>query len=90
MHTGLPNTHLGQSLTACLATTLSTLDHGCGVEHHIFYTHKDDEEGAYVIEDLGSTNGTFVNDVKVRGRQTLTEHDTIRFGTGRWVGLRAR
>eukprot|EP00037_Helgoeca_nana_P026259 m.295457 g.295457 ORF g.295457 m.295457 type:complete len:954 (+) comp27177_c0_seq1:59-2920(+) len=37
----------------------------------------------YVIEDLDSVNGTFVNDVKVRGRHQLAQHDTIRFGTGK-------
>ena len=32
------------------------------------------------VEDQGSSNGTFVNDVEVRGRQVLNDHDRIAFG----------
>jgi FHA domain len=35
---------------------------------------------AYVIQDLGSTNGTFVNGVRVTGTQVLNPGDTISFG----------
>ncbi len=36
--------------------------------------------GTYVVEDLGSTGGTFVNEVRVRGPQTLRHGDVIRIG----------
>src|SRR4051812_40037007 len=36
--------------------------------------------GGYVIEDLGSTNGTFVNDVRISGPTPLKSGDTIRIG----------
>jgi hypothetical protein len=41
------------------------------------------ENGVYVIEDLNSTNGTFVNgnDVKGKGKQPLKDGDELRFGT---------
>ena len=35
----------------------------------------------FEIEDLGSSNGTFVNDVKVTGRTLLKDGDMIRLGT---------
>lgn len=34
----------------------------------------------FVIEDLGSGNGTFVNGQKVEGKQTLRPNDRIKFG----------
>lgn len=37
------------------------------------------------IEDLGSTNGTFVNGERVRGSQRLAEGDSIAFGPLRFV-----
>lgn len=36
-------------------------------------------EVAYILEDLGSTNGTFINDVKVQ-KQRLRHNDTLRIG----------
>ncbi len=39
-----------------------------------------DEEGAVVVEDLASTNGTFVNDQRVQ-RAELRDGDKIRVGT---------
>jgi hypothetical protein len=35
---------------------------------------------AYVIQDLGSTNGTFVNGQRVTGTQVLNPGDTVSFG----------
>jgi len=35
---------------------------------------------AYVIQDLGSTNGTFVNSQRVSGAQVLNAGDTVSFG----------
>ena len=40
------------------------------------------------IEDLGSTNGTFVNDERIEGTRALSDGDTVRFGNTVWV-LRA-
>ncbi len=34
----------------------------------------------FVLRDLGSTNGTYVNGARIQGDQTLTPNDTIRFG----------
>jgi hypothetical protein len=36
------------------------------------------------IEDLGSTNGTFVNDQRIEGLQALSDGDTVRFGNTVW------
>src|ERR1700722_19665500 len=36
--------------------------------------------GSYVVEDLGSTNGTFVNGTRISGPQTLKPGDTIELG----------
>ncbi len=38
-----------------------------------------DGENAY-LEDLGSTHGTFVNDIRVTGRHPLSHNDRIRLG----------
>jgi pSer/pThr/pTyr-binding forkhead associated (FHA) protein len=37
---------------------------------------------AYVIQDLGSTNGTFVNGTRISGMQVLNLGDTVAFGEG--------
>jgi FHA domain len=37
---------------------------------------------AYVIEDLGSTNGTFVNGTRIGGIQVLNPGDKVAFGEG--------
>jgi pSer/pThr/pTyr-binding forkhead associated (FHA) protein len=36
-----------------------------------------------VVEDLGSTNGTFVNDSPVTGERELASGDEVRFGAAR-------
>jgi pSer/pThr/pTyr-binding forkhead associated (FHA) protein/predicted Ser/Thr protein kinase len=40
-----------------------------------------DASGRLMIEDLGSANGTFVNDERVRGRRVLEVGDSIRIGS---------
>ena len=40
--------------------------------------------GSYRIIDLESTNGTFVNDVRVRGALTFKIGDVLRFGSVRY------
>lgn len=39
------------------------------------------ENGQVVVEDLGSTNGTFVNGSRVDGRLVLADGDKLQFGT---------
>ncbi len=39
-----------------------------------------DRSGFCAIEDLGSTNGTFVNGLRITGPQTLSVGDTIEVG----------
>jgi hypothetical protein len=34
----------------------------------------------FVVRDLGSTNGTFVNGIRVQGEQPLANGDSLRFG----------
>lgn len=38
--------------------------------------------GSWVLRDLASTNGTFVNGAKVEGEQPLADQDLIRLGDG--------
>jgi pSer/pThr/pTyr-binding forkhead associated (FHA) protein len=38
-------------------------------------------EDGLEVEDLGSTNGTWVNDVRIEGRRRLTPGDVLRIGT---------
>src|SRR5262245_54816133 len=38
------------------------------------------EENNYFIEDLNSSNGTFLNGRRVKERLPLTEHDTVQIG----------
>ena len=38
------------------------------------------QDGNFFIEDVGSSNGTFVNGQRVTGRTPLTENDTIEIG----------
>ena len=44
------------------------------------------EGGRWWLEDLGSTNGTFVNDMRVTGRASLQNGDIVQIGrvTGRF------
>lgn len=43
------------------------------------------QAGGYVVEDLGSTNGTFVNDIRITGPTALSDGDI--FGLGETVTL---
>jgi hypothetical protein len=45
--------------------------------HHCRLTRDDT---GYVLEDLGSTNGTYVNGARVTGRVRVTRGDSITFG----------
>jgi pSer/pThr/pTyr-binding forkhead associated (FHA) protein len=41
------------------------------------------------VEDLGSTNGTFVNDRKVEGKTALEPEDTLRVGRVAFLVIKA-
>src|SRR5258708_1888215 len=38
------------------------------------------ERGRYFVEDLGSSNGTFLNGTRVNGRVPITERDILQIG----------
>ena len=38
------------------------------------------ENGSWTVEDLGSTNGTRINNSKLEGKQPLNDGDTVAFG----------
>ena len=50
--------------------------------YHCWVTTND---SGFVIEDLASTNGTFVNGVRIRTRQILKPGDVIRVGITEFV-----
>lgn len=49
---------------------------------HVSLTHAriQRSKGAILLEDLGSTNGTFVNEQQVQGSIVLRHGDSVRFG----------
>lgn len=59
------------------STDITLLDEGISREHAIILF--DEEESHYVIEDLQSTNGTKVNEKRIR-TATLTPGDRIQIG----------
>jgi pSer/pThr/pTyr-binding forkhead associated (FHA) protein len=62
-------------------THITLLDEGVSREHAVLLFEED--EGAYLIEDLQSTNGTRVNGKRVRSA-TLCEGDEIQIGHTRF------
>jgi pSer/pThr/pTyr-binding forkhead associated (FHA) protein len=50
---------------------------------HAVLHHRQGEQPQ--VEDLGSTNGTFVNDRRIDGFSTLQPGDTLRFGNTVWA-----
>lgn len=42
---------------------------------------KESGSGRFFVEDMGSANGTFVNNTRIAGRHTLKNNDKIRIGT---------
>jgi hypothetical protein len=42
--------------------------------------HFDGGEDSWFVRDMGSTNGTFVNSHRVRGRARIEDHDRVEFG----------
>ena len=45
-----------------------------------FHARVFDRDGAWFVEDLGSTNGTFLNDVRVTSPAALQAGDRVRIG----------
>ena len=45
-----------------------------------FHARVFDRDGAWFVEDLGSTNGTFLNDVRVTSPAALRAGDRVRIG----------
>src|SRR5919112_3110443 len=43
-----------------------------------------EDDGGIAIEDLGSTNGTFVNDRRIEGTESLKDGDEVRLGNTVW------
>src|SRR5689334_8874813 len=39
------------------------------------------EGGRYIVEDLGSANGTLVNNNRIAGKQVLTHNDVVQCGS---------
>ncbi len=62
-------------------TDITLLDDGISREHAIVL--RDEETGAYSIEDLQSTNGTKVNGKRVRSSE-LAHQDVIEIGHTRF------
>ena len=58
-------------------TDITLLDEGISREHALI--HYDDQEDAYLVEDLQSTNGTKLNGKRIRSA-SLQDGDTIQIG----------
>ena len=52
-----------------------------GVSRQHARLHLDTESGVAAIEDLGSTNGTFVNETRIDSHTTLRDGDQLHLGT---------
>ncbi len=70
---------LGEELIIGRAGNLAIPDARVSRRHARIYRRG----GAYLIEDLGSSNGTYVNEVKLSGPQLLRSDDAIRVGSCR-------
>ncbi len=59
-------------------TTLGGMDSGVSRKHAVIHR----SNGAYTIEDLGSTNGTYVNKKRIQPNQpqSIKSGDELRFG----------
>jgi pSer/pThr/pTyr-binding forkhead associated (FHA) protein len=62
-------------------TTITLLDEGISREHALIAL--DEDSGAFIVEDLQSTNGTKVNGKRVRSA-TLAPQDEIEVGKTRF------
>ncbi|MDP2313399.1 MAG: GGDEF domain-containing protein [Pseudomonadota bacterium] len=55
-------------------------DAGCSRRHAAAVCTPGEDGSSVWLEDLGSTNGTFVNGERIEGRRELVEHDRVRVG----------
>jgi hypothetical protein len=60
---------------------LSFADNKLSKQHFVL----EEENGEFYISDLGSTNGTFINGVRVQSRRKLNDNDVITAGQERLV-----
>lgn len=60
---------------------LSFADNKLSKQHFVI----EENDGDFYISDLGSTNGTFVNGVRIQSRRKLNENDTITAGQERLI-----
>ena len=69
----VPEVHIGRSQACELV-----LDDDYVSSMHALLSHRDD--GTWVLEDLGSTNGTYVNAERIQAPTLVGVHDIIRIG----------
>lgn len=65
--------------------TISLNDKKCSREHTYFYVVDQDDRRVYWVRDLGSRNGTFVNDEKLTAPVQLNAGDVVRVGETEFV-----
>ncbi len=68
-----PSTIIGRSMEHC---EIALNDTFLSTQH----ARLELQEDVWVLEDLNSTNGTFVNDIEVRNSTVIEEGDVIRLG----------
>lgn len=54
---------------------------GISKSHFEIETQEEENTSKSVVADLGSTNGTYVNDIKINGKVILRRNDIIKIGT---------
>ncbi|MCB9556558.1 MAG: protein kinase [Deltaproteobacteria bacterium] len=72
---------LDESLTIGRAGELAILDARISRQHARVFRRGND----YLVEDLGSSNGTFVNDRRIGAPERLKNQDEIRLGSARLI-----
>ena len=70
-------------------STEGKLGNDIEISRHHARIHRD-AEGRFLVEDLGSTNGTYVNSERVTGPRALKTHDVIEMGDTRVIVLHPR
>lgn len=70
---------LSEGLTAGRGPDNRVLLEDASVSTHHAVFHKIDER--WTVKDLNSTNGTWLNGARIQGMATLTEGDSLKFGT---------
>lgn len=65
--------------------SISLDDKKCSREHTFFYVVEQDGRKSHWVRDLGSRNGTFVNDQKLAAPVQLKTGDVVRVGDSEFV-----